>query len=254
MFTLDLAFPDSWADLSQKNLKLIFKLISRRRTLDYIKLICLFRWNKVEVLACSGSGEYFVSLSKKRKSPIFKITALQIAEIMPFMSWMDAIPDVPVRIEKLGLHKALPADFQEVAFEKFIMAENLYQGYLQAMKDSNGEETEQAAELIDRLGSVLYDKGKFTPWQRVNCFYWFASLKNYLASQFPDFFRPASSEGSNSAPPSQMETMNAMIRALTKGDITKEGDILAMDTWRALSELNAQAREYRELNNKFHKK
>ncbi len=41
--------------------------------------------------------------------------------------------------------------------------------------------------------------------------------------------------------------MNAQIRALTKGDITKEKDILALDTWRALTELNAQAREYKDL-------
>ena len=41
--------------------------------------------------------------------------------------------------------------------------------------------------------------------------------------------------------------MDAQIRALTKGDITKEKEILALDTWRALTELNAQAREYKQL-------
>jgi uncharacterized protein YbjQ (UPF0145 family) len=43
------------------------------------------------------------------------------------------------------------------------------------------------------------------------------------------------------------EAMNAQIRALTKGDITKEKEILALDTWRALTELDAQAREYDEM-------
>ena len=43
------------------------------------------------------------------------------------------------------------------------------------------------------------------------------------------------------------EAMDAQIRALTKGDITKESEILALDTWRALTELNAQAKEYQEL-------
>ena len=41
--------------------------------------------------------------------------------------------------------------------------------------------------------------------------------------------------------------MNAQIRALTKGDVTKEKEILAMDCWRALTELDAQAQEYQEL-------
>jgi hypothetical protein len=41
--------------------------------------------------------------------------------------------------------------------------------------------------------------------------------------------------------------MNMLIRALTKGDITKEKEILAMDTHRALVELSAQAEEYEQL-------
>lgn len=254
MLTLDLKFPKSWNELSEKNLLFIFKLIARRRSLDYIKLICLFRWNNLEVLANSGDGAFLVAFRHKRKSPVMKISPFQIAEVLPALDWMDAIPDTPVRISKFGLHKALPADFQEVPFAKFIMAENLYQGYLMAMKDGDGIESDDTTALLDQLGSVLYDKASFLPWQRVNCFYWFASLKNFFAIQFPDFFRPVSNENASSAPASQMESMNAMIRALTKGDITKEAIILSMDTWRALSELNAQAREYRELNSKFNKK
>ena len=45
--------------------------------------------------------------------------------------------------------------------------------------------------------------------------------------------------------------MNAQIRALTKGDVTKEAEILALDTWRALTELNAQAKEYKQLNSQL---
>ena len=45
--------------------------------------------------------------------------------------------------------------------------------------------------------------------------------------------------------------MNAQIRALTKGDITKESQVLALDTWRALTELDALAREYQEFNSKY---
>ena len=48
--------------------------------------------------------------------------------------------------------------------------------------------------------------------------------------------------------------MNAQIRALTKGDVTKEAQILALDAMRALTELDALAREYEELNRKYPKK
>ena len=39
------------------------------------------------------------------------------------------------------------------------------------------------------------------------------------------------------------DAMYAQIRVLTKGDITKEAEILSLDTWRVLTELNTQAKE-----------
>ena len=41
--------------------------------------------------------------------------------------------------------------------------------------------------------------------------------------------------------------MNAQIRALTCGDITKEEALLSMDTWRALTELDAKAKEVEDI-------
>ena len=37
--------------------------------------------------------------------------------------------------------------------------------------------------------------------------------------------------------------MNAQIRALTDGDVTKEGDVLGIDVHRALTELSAKVRD-----------
>ena len=45
--------------------------------------------------------------------------------------------------------------------------------------------------------------------------------------------------------------MNAQIRALTGGDVTKEREVLSMDCWRALTELNEKAREQQEFNQKY---
>ena len=41
--------------------------------------------------------------------------------------------------------------------------------------------------------------------------------------------------------------MNAQIRALTGGDITKEREVLKMDCWRALTELDAKAKDYEDM-------
>ena len=48
--------------------------------------------------------------------------------------------------------------------------------------------------------------------------------------------------------------MNAQIRALTGGDITKEKEVMSMDCWRALTELNEKAREQQEFNQKYGRK
>ena len=49
------------------------------------------------------------------------------------------------------------------------------------------------------------------------------------------------------------QQMNNQIRALTKGDITKEAQVLRMDVHRALVELDAQALEYEELKKETNK-
>lgn len=92
----------------------------------------------------------------------------------------------------------------------------------------------------------------FKPYERISIFYWFAALKDTFSRKFPDFFQPINATtGGNllgSSTPSVEDAMNAQIRALTKGDVTKEKEVLALDTH--APELNAQAREYKELNAK----
>lgn len=134
-------------------------------------------------------------------------------------------------------------------FETFIICDNLYQGYLSTQND----------ELLDQLGSTLYNKPiAFKPYERINIFYWFAALKDSMAQKYSDFFQPVAGAADGnllgSSATSVEDAMNAQIRALTKGDVTKEAEVLALDTHRALTELNAQAREYKELNAKLQSK
>ena len=149
---------------------------------------------------------------------------------------------------RIGKFTALPSDLQSVPFEKFIYCDNLYQGYLHTKNDS----------LIDEMAKVLYNdcNSELLPLERISIFYWFASLKQYFAKTFHHFFQQTDSTDGNSLGSVKSigeqvtEAMNAQIRALTKGDITKEKEVLAMDCWRALTELNAQAKEYQELRAK----
>lgn len=246
---IDLAVPLGWHELSDAQLRYAFELIARNYTSDEIKTLCLCRWAGLSVRH-RHNADYICRLRKRT----FRLTALQIAECLPALDWLDTIPPQPVCISRIGRYRPFAADFSEVAFEKFIICDNLYQGYLATRRD----------DLLDQLASILYNHNLSThnlsPAHRVSVFYWFASVKDLFARLYPNFFQTASQPdnllGGNRLPSGAQiqQAVNTMIRALTKGDITKEREILSLDTHRALTELDAQAREYKEINEKMQKK
>lgn len=246
---IDLAEPQGWHELSDKQLRYAFELIAKGFTSYELKTLCLFRWSGLSVRH-RHNADFICKLGKRS----FVVTALQIAEAIPALDWLDTIPPQPVCISRIGRYRPFAADFSEVAFEKFIICDNLYQGYLSTKRD----------DLLDQLASILYNHNLSThnlsPAHRVSVFYWFASVKDLFARLYPNFFQTASQPdnllGGNRLPSGAQiqQAVNTMIRALTKGDITKEREILSLDTHRALTELDAQAREYKEINEKMQKK
>ncbi len=244
--SIDFIVPQAWYELSDKQLRFVYDLLAKEYSTDEIKTLCLLRWSATKVIGRQESGAYLL----KKGKILFEVTPLTLAELLPHLDWLGSLPTVPVRISKINRCHALPADFSEVPFETFIICDNLYQGYLTTQND----------ELLDQLGSTLYGKSiDFKPAERISIFYWFAALKDSFSRKYSDFFQPTSDAASGgnllgSSAPSVEDAMNAQIRALTKGDVTKEAEVLALDTHRALTELNAQAREYKELNAKIQTK
>lgn len=248
MQTISINFivPQGWHELSDKQLRYVYQLIAGDFATDEMKTLCLLKWSGTKVIGKQDSGSYLL----KRGKLLFEVTPLTLAELLVNLDWLGVTPTSPVRPSKMNRRQALAADFQGVPFETFIVCDNYFQGYLQTQQDY----------LLDEIGRVVYqdEKLKFLPWQRIAIFYWMVALKDLFARQFPDFFQPAGSASDGNllgTTPSSVEaSMNAQIRALTKGDVTKEAEVLALDTWRALTELNAQAREYKELNAKMQSK
>lgn len=238
---IDFKVPDGWMSLSDRQLRYVFSLFAAEFSADEIKVLCLLRWSGAKVIGRQDSGAYLL----KKGKDIFEVSPQTLAALLPHLHWLGVLPVFPVRLSHIHRRKALPADFAGVPFETFIICDNLYQGYLSTQND----------ELLDELGGVLYGKKmKFLPEERISFFYWFAALKDMFSHRFSDFFQPMEAAGGNllgSQAMSVEEAMNAQIRALTKGDVTKEIEVLALDSLRALTELNAQAKEYRELNAKL---
>ena len=211
--TINLTVPTGWDELDDHQLRYVFGLLAQGFPSPQVKTYCLFRWTGMHVMHKYGKGWWC-----KFANDEFVIMAEQVNSAIAALDWIDSLPSKPVRISRIGKHRALTADFQEVPFETFIICDNLYQGYLSAKEDA----------LLDDLARQLYKSSKVTPTEaeRIGVFYWFASLKEMFARQFKHFFKPISNAGdadgnmfeqTKSQYEILYEAVNSQIRALTKG-------------------------------------
>ena len=112
MQTINITVPRGWHELSQKQLRYLFFLVSEGYNSTAIKTLCLFRWSGLRVIS-RKQGQFYLRLNKTE----FFVTALQIAEAVTSLAWTDRFPQMPVRFERIGRHRAVRADFQGVPFE-----------------------------------------------------------------------------------------------------------------------------------------
>ena len=233
----NISLPTDWQQLSDCQLLYFFHLLSKDIQMEEILTLCLFKWANLSV-CCRFKGNTLIKHGKQEAW----LSTRQIQSATATLDFLRSFPPFPTRITKIGKATAIAADFQQIPFSTFIAVDNYYQGFLHT-KNIN---------ILKGAAPLLYPKikqRKLTTAHLFGIFYWIASLKQYFARQFRHFFTASPIEPSNllgNSPNTAEEVknaMNAQIRALTGGDITKESAVLAMDTWRALTELDAKAKE-----------
>ena len=240
----DISLPTNWSQLKDRQLTFLFAQLAKNRPAYDTETRCLLKWAQLIVVDQQPDGSFIVkrkrnfrqrlkSAAKHFKHPFCTggdgggsvlITASQIFNATRFLSFIENLPLEPIRISRIGIHRALPADFMEVPFEKYLYCDNIYQGYLQTKDDG----------ILAEMAKILYDSNfvRANTAQRVGVFYWFAALKSFFSRKFHYFLQPIDTAvGGNlleSMTTAQKieESMNSQIRALTKGDITKEKQIL----------------------------
>lgn len=257
---VDVTVPKSWAELSQSQLRKLLQVMVAvqkanhnvpfrdeddfaAQTAAQVATLVFFEWAGLEVI-CPYADGYLVRHGEDE----FEISAELVAAAITHLSWTKELPPVPVRLESVDGAHAVPADISEgLSFDSWLACENNWQAY----------QLSQDSEWLRKMAEILYDKEgiRLDPAETLGIFYWWAGLKTMVSEMFPSFFKPS---GSEDAPVVSLDSMrrnvDAQIRALTKGDITKEKEILSMEAIRALTELDAQAREYEELNRKYPRK
>ena len=238
----DLSLPKSWADLSDPQLLFFFRQLATDKPMAEIQTLCLCQWANILVRCRLNNNCYLVQHAKQQAV----ISLHQFVCAITALDYLKSFPPYPIRIRTIGKSAAIATDFQGVPFSTFISTDNYYQGFLHT----------HDTELLRDAATLLYPRIKRKHLTTAHClsiFYWLASLKQYLARLFPHFLTPCAPTPTNLLGDTQSiadkvrSAMNAQIRALTGGDITKEQAVLAMDTWRALTELDAKAKEAEEI-------
>lgn len=254
--TINLTCPRSWHELTQAQLRYVFYLLATFADLTVVKTYMLIRFTGIRVLRRNRFGwQCSIMPDGKRRAVVFYLHAWQIHSFIRQLDWVDSYETMDNRLDVVqGLHAVDPLlqfnpdTGRHVPFDDYLCMEAQYQHFHDSRDEAH----------IDRLASLLYRRPDYsrvaelslTPAERLATIAWFAHIKLVLATAFPNFFRKARA-GDDTSDTSVIESYNVQLRALTDGDVTKEQAVKQLDCWRALTELDAKAREAEDFRRKF---
>lgn len=207
--------------------------------LGSVKIRALLFFSGVTVIrGCRGDGPALGRIGKRR----VLLFPEDVAVNSHRLDFIEIPPENPFRPARLAGGIPAEHDLSDVTFEKWLMIENYYQGFISTGRIG----------LIVPILRMLTRRRLRRPkdWELMAVFFWIRSVKKLFCRRFPALFRPVSSVSGDNAGISKKileESYNAQLRALTKGDVLKEKEIMHISCHRALNELDAQAREYEDL-------
>ncbi|MDE6127299.1 MAG: hypothetical protein K2G30_10130 [Muribaculaceae bacterium] len=244
---IDIALPSCWTDLSQEELRRIYEVVATVDRDKATRLFAAFRALTGARVEARFEGRFLLRFKSGKHTRRVWVTPEDMAEHLEALAWINDPGEVPVRLERWGAPKSprgVDPCLHGVSFGDYLKLENLYQGFL-----SSGS-PDALLSMAKLLYPGLVPRRPPSDAQILNVLSWVIQVKSLFSRSFPNFFKPAASNGSA---PSMLEVMNNEIRALTGGDVTKEDVIFRTDCWRALTELDFKAREAEEFNRQMAK-
>lgn len=237
--------PGSWEELQEDELRYILTIMTLFPDLTVAKCYVLARFCGIKVLKHTRTGWKCSVLCQTKNGKKREVLYLLEGEILSLLQNFDFIEDYTYYkpLDSCANLYAVGRLIKNVTFLDYLQLEKNYQLYLIQKNDK----------FLQKMGWILYrdEAGKadetatFQSFELLNVFMWFSSVKGYLAENFPHFFKPAK-EGGELKQEDLMPAMQAQIRALTDGDITKQQAVYDSLCWDALSELDNKAREAEE--------
>lgn len=242
----DFSAPSSWEELQEDELRYILTIMTLFQDQTVAKCYILGRFCGIKVLKHTRTGwKCSVLCLTKNGKKKREVLYLSEGEILSLLKNFDFIGDYTYYLPLdtcAGLY-AVERLIRDVTFFDYLQLEKNYQLYLIHKDDK----------FLKKMGWILYrnksgesdETAIFQSFELLNVFMWYSSIKGYLAENFPHFFKP-SSQGGELKQEDLMPAMQAQIRALTDGDITKQQAVYDSLCWDALTELDNKAREAEE--------
>lgn len=110
MEVFNIKLPTSWANLSDKQLFMVYSLFARDLSAAEVKTLCIMKWNSLKVLATLPRHRFLI----KRKEEQVVLCTRQIQQATSDLDFLDTFAPMPDRIARIGKYRALPADFEKV--------------------------------------------------------------------------------------------------------------------------------------------
>ena len=247
--TMSFKVPRCWKELTQEQLRHVLRLLwlynNHEDGQQRVLVAAFLYFCGTEVTRRTDQGW----LCRQRGSgKAWILDPDLLPSLLQSVEWLTDTEQMNVRIEQVGGCKAVDFGLQELPFGKYLEAENWFQSYLQSRQEN----------CLRELAKILYlvadgsEGPGFKEEELLGVFLWFNAAKQLLGRMFPNFLKPAEGKAEAVTQEKLIEAMRAQIRLLTKGDVTKQKYILEeTDTWTALAELDALAKEAEEIKRKY---
>ena len=256
---IHLTTPRSWKELSPRQLKYIsFLMTNRQLTSEEIHAYAFIRFTGIRIIEKNKPSGYWLCRYKKY---FFHLSPEEIVSFCRQFSWLTSGILEVTPLPELAQRTHAEVRLRGCPFKQYLACENYYQAYIFTKNEmylncliaafyTNGEKFDDNETLAN---SKYFKKLPFHV--RHTVFLWYYGLKSVLQQNFPHFFQKVESilEDEDPPMPNMRTVINNMVRALTGGDITKTEAIYNIDTWEALSELDAKALEYQEMERRMNK-
>ena len=90
METFNIALPTSWAELTDKQLLMVYGLFARDLSAAEVKTLCLMKWNGLKVLATLPRHRFLI---KRKEEPEVALSTRQIQQATSVLNLRDFLAD-----------------------------------------------------------------------------------------------------------------------------------------------------------------